>query len=337
MVNPRQLVRALVLALLLSVLSAASVSVAFGQDFSLTVSPLHPSSVDPGGTSTAIIDLQPIDGFDSPVTLSCVVTSNQITTVLPVCTPSPLSDTPPADGPSLTITTTGSSGTTETGTLAGLYSVTVTGVSGALTHSVTLALNVVEITEDYTLAVSPTPATPNPVAAGGTATTTVTATPIGSYSGHQVTLSCLSVSPVVTASPYCSFNPATVSVTGGTPPTSVMTITTLGPTPSTKLWNRRIFYAFWLAVPGLVLVGVGATGRGRKNALGALLLIAVAGGLLLLPACNTANNTNNSSGFTTPVNTYTFTLTAADENGVAPGNNTLQSDEATVTLAVTAN
>src|SRR5258708_36294727 len=59
MVNPRQVVRPLVFALLLSVFSAASASVAHGQ-FTLTVSsPLSPSAVDPGGSPIAPLDLEP--------------------------------------------------------------------------------------------------------------------------------------------------------------------------------------------------------------------------------------------------------------------------------------
>jgi hypothetical protein len=168
--------------------------------------------------------------------------------------------------------------------------------------------------------VLPTTASPNPVNAGATATTTVTVTPIGSYSNHQITLSCLSVTPVVVAAPFCSFSPATVSVTAGPPPTSTLTITTLGPVPITQAPLRRTFYALWILVPGLALAGIGTSKRRRKTLMGFLLLLTVASGFLLMPACSSSNNTNNPNGQTTPKNTYTFTLTGADENGAAPGN-----------------
>jgi hypothetical protein len=339
MVNPRQLVRAIVFFSLLAVFSAASVSLAYGQDFSITPSALYPSSVDPGGSSTATINLGATGGFDSSVALTCaVVASNPAAISPPQCTPSPTSQIPPADGPALTITTTAT-------TSPGLYTITVTGTSGSLVHTSTpLDLNVVNITEDYTLSVTPTTATPSPVPAGSGATTTVTVTPIGSYGsngGHMVTLACYSVSPVVAASPYCSFSPPTVQVTSGIPPTSTMTITTYGPTPVTSLRNRRTFYALWLALPGLGLVGVGATGSRRRHALLALLLLAIAGGMLLMPACNSSKITNSPNGSTTPNNTYTFTLTAADENGAVPSNNPAPSGStqppgvASVTVTVT--
>jgi hypothetical protein len=323
MVNPRQVVRPFVFTLLVAVFSAASVSVAYGQ-FTLTVSSqLSPSAVDPGGSSIATLDVEP-NGSSSPVsfsTIPCTVTPVQ-TTGTPVCLVSPDPATPPAK-PSLTVTTTGA-------TPPGLYSITVTGDNGSTSQSVTLSLNVVNVTQDYTLSVSPTTATPSPVKAGSPATTTVTVTPIASYTGN-VTLACLTVTPVVALAPVCSFNPPTVVVTSSSAaPTSVLTISTTGPV-ATRQWNQRVFYALWLAIPGLALVGVGAAGSRRKSALGVLLLMAVAGSLLLLPACGSSyKSTSSTSGTVTPANTYTFTLTGADQNGAAPSSTTAT----TVTLAV---
>jgi hypothetical protein len=193
-------------------------------------------------------------------------------------------------------------------------------------------MGVTPLTEDYSLSVTPTTATPSPVPAGSTANTTVTISPIGSYSGHTVTLACFSVTPVVTMAPVCSFNPPEVLVTSGTPPTSILSIITLGPIPTTKLWTPRIFYALWLFMPGLGLVAMVSTGRRRTKIMGALLLVMLASELLLLPACGSSTRTNNSNGLVTPKNTYTFTLTGADENGASPSNTT--TNEATVTLTV---
>ncbi len=78
-------------------------------------------------------------------------------------------------------------------------------------------MNVTNVTQDYLLSVTPTTAIPSPIPAGSSATTTVTVQPLGSYVG-SVTLSCLSITPIVTAAPYCSFNPPTVAVGGGLPP-----------------------------------------------------------------------------------------------------------------------
>jgi hypothetical protein len=338
MFKPRQIARAGLFAFSLSLLCAASVSLAYGQTFGLGIPlGLDRPAVDPGGSAVAIIDLTSSGGFSSPVSLTCAVSSGPVTTSPPICTISPATQVPPADGPSLTITTT-AGGRGADSTAVGLYNFTVTGTSGSITQTLALSLTVQPLSEDYTLAVSPTTAVPNPVAAGTAATTTVTISPIGSYSGHQVTLACLSVTPVVTAAPICSFQPTSggsgpVSVTGGTAATATLTITTFGPTPVTRLGGRRIFYALWLALPGFGLVALTTTGL-RKGALGAFLLLLLAGGVLLMPACgsSTSTTTTSTTGQTTPKNTYTFTLTGADENGAAPSNST--TNEATVSLTV---
>ena len=328
MVNPRPVARAIIFASLLSLLSAASVPLAYGQ-FTLTVSPLTPKAgVDPGGSATATIDLEPVGNFDSAVDLSCQITSGPVTTSPPVCTPSPSSQVPPADGPSLTITTTSN-------TLAGTYQVTVTGTSGATTQTAILYLNVADLTQAYLLSVSPTTANPSPVPAGSSATTAVTVTALGNYTG-SVTLACLSITPIVTAAPFCSFDPATVSVTNGAAQPSTLTINTFGAEVNATNRSRpRMFYGLWLAVPGLALLGVGATRNHRKKLVGMVLLVVAALGLLLLPSCGTTVGTTASNGKVTPNNTYNFTLTGADQNGAAPSNLPPSPGVATVTLAVT--
>jgi hypothetical protein len=336
MAKPRQVIRGIFFGLLLPVFLAASISVVYGQSFTLTTTALYPTSVDPSGSATATINLGSTDGFDDPVALSCAVTSGPVTTSEPVCTPSPTSQVPPAK-PALTITTTNA-------TTAGTYQLTVTGTSGSTTQTATLYLGVADITENYALSVLPTTATPGSVPPGQTATTIVTVSALGTYSGN-VTLSCLSVTPIVTAAPTCSFNPATVMVASGAVVTSVMTITSYGAaattTTTTERRKQRIFYSLGLLVPGLALMGIGAS-RGRnksgpnkkRNALGLLLLMAIAVGLLLMPACNgtnlTSQMTSTLNGAETPKNNYIFTLTGTDANGVAPGTTT----PATVMMAV---
>jgi hypothetical protein len=335
MVNPRQVVRALVFALLLSLFAAASAAAAYGQQFTLTVfSPLSPPAVDPSGSSIATLDLAALGGFNGAVsfsTIPCSVTPVQAAGT-PTCMVSPDSATPPAQA-FLTVSTAGN-------TPPGLYTITVTGSSGVSSQTVTLNLNVVPVTQDYTLSVSPTTATPPSVSAGNIATAVVTVTPIASYTG-TITLACFSITPVVQAEPYCSFAatipssslpPGTVQVGESTPATATLTITTLGPIPTVGALNRRIFYALWLVIPGVALLGVGATRARGKNFLGVLLLAVIAGGLLLIPACGSGPRTNSPNGETTPKNTYTFTLTGVDQNGAAPSN--AVSSPATVTLGV---
>lgn len=326
MVNFRHVPRALVLLSLL-LLSLAAISAAQAP-FTLAAAQLQPASVDPGGSATSILTLTAGSGFTGTVDFTCTVTSTQVTTDLPACSVSPLSETA-SSLPSLTITTSGS-------TPPGSYQVLISGTDSSIpfTASVTLELNVADLAEDYTLTIYPTTAIPSPVVAGSIATTTVTVAPIGGYTG-TVTLSCLSVTPVVTGAPVCSFTPsATVKVTPGTPPTTTLTLTTfttVNNPPSSFLIrsHARVFYALWLAVPSLVFVGFGATGKRNKKLLGIFLLIIMAAGLFLLPACG--GNSNNAANQITPNNTYMFTLTGSDQKGLGPSS----TSTATVTLEVT--
>ncbi len=65
-----------------------------------------------------------------------------------------------------------------------------------------------------------------------------------------------------------------------------------------------------------------------------LFLMALSGSVLLIPACNTNTiGTQALNGQITPNNSYVITLTAADSNGAAPSNVTV--DAATVTVVVT--
>ncbi len=342
MLNSRSVLRTIFFALLLPVFCAAHMSLAYGQDFSLTGSPLTPPAVNPGQNATSIIDMTASGGFDSPVSLSCAVTaSSGATTDLPTCVVSPASQTPPANGPALTVSTFGAQ--------PGQYTIIVTGTSGSLTHQTeSLILNVQDVPEDYTVTISKA-ISPTSVEAGLGASATITVTPIGSYTG-TVYLYCLSVTPVETATPYCSFAatqvstslpPNAVQVGNDTPSTAVLTITSFGPaattTASAKPSKLRVFHGLWLAIPALALIGIGASGNRRRKFLGLFLLMLVAGGLLLMPACNstTNNGTTAPNGDVTPPNTYTFTISAADLNGIAPSNNSSSSQAATVSLTVT--
>jgi hypothetical protein len=329
MFNARQILRAAIFSLLLFLFAAAHVTFAHAQNFTLTASALSPSAgIDPGGYATATIALNTTTGFSNPVTFTCTVTSTQVTSDLPQCSPPSPDPSVPDAILSLTVTTVGA-------TPAGQYTITVTGTSGSETpQTATLFLSVIPVPQDYTLSVTKA-ISPGTVTAGSGAQATVTVTPLAGYIGN-VTLSCFSVTPVVTASPICAFNPPTVAVTNGAGPTSVLTVSTYGTTGTGNLWTiPRIFYGFWMAFPALALIAAGASGTRGKKWMGMLLVMAAASGLLFLPSCSAASkHLNNSNGFTTPKNTYTFTLTGVDANGVTPSNTTTTSAQATVALTV---
>jgi hypothetical protein len=339
----RRPLRAILFALLLLVFMAAHVSVASAQSFSIAPSPLSPpAGVNPGNAATSVITLTATGGFDLPVSFSCVATSSQFTTNLPVCSVSPATVVPPASGPGMTITTSAD-------TAAGTYPIILTATGGSETQTATLYLNVQNIPEAYTLTVTKA-LSPGAVTAGYGATATVTVTPIGSYGDanppNQVTLSCLSITPTVIAAPFCSFAPVgvpnggpTVTISNGIAPSAVLTVNTYGSAIQTTAKNSmpRILYGFGFALPALALLGAGTKGRLRRRLLGMFLLLTVAGSLLLLPSCS-STRLNNSNNYVTPKNTYTITLTAVDQNGISPSNtsSTSTTGQATVSLTVNA-
>jgi len=89
----------------------------------------------------------------------------------------------------------------------------------------------------------------------------------------------------------------------------------------------------WLAFPGLGLIALtlATSGRRRRSLCVLSLLLVSVASLLLMPACNATNNSNTGLNGATPKNTYVFTLTGADAQGVAPSN---EATPATVSLTV---
>lgn len=330
MVNFRQVVRSTTLGCWLSVILFVSAAVAFaplasGQDFTLTSSGFTPRAVDPGVPATATINVQPLNTTTAPtVNLSCTVAP--VETNGPVCS-IPSSVTAPAI-PAVTVSTNGAPETT--------YNVTITGTDASGSQTLPLSLTVVAVAPGYTLTVTD-PLNPTSLHAGAGTSGELTLTSVNGYSG-QVTLSCSTVTPAVIPSPQCEFTSNTgatgpISVNSSAPSRAILTITTAG--PNTFLRLPRSVYALWLFVPGLMLAGArSAKNRRKKLRLMGWLVLMTFAFTLFLPACGSQTNnpapsvTPLGSG-TTPNNTYTFTITGADANGLTPSNTA-----PTVTLTV---
>ena len=320
---------------------AALLTPAVGQDFSLTMSAFPPpAAIDPGGTASSNITLSPVDGFSGTVDLSCQVTQASTGQAVssPVCQMSPESAAPPATAiATITTSTTGA-------TAPGLYSITVTGTASGTTnsHSAQQNLTVLAVTPNYTITVTQQ-VVPSTVKAGLGGRGTISVNPLNGYSGY-VTLSCATITPLVTAPPVCSFSyPSGGTCSGtclpvnGVPATSTITISTIGPPPDSALAHYGGWYAFWLALPMLGIVGLGVLGGKRsRRAMSVLALLVTAGSILLMPACayQTTNNntTNNTTNVITPKNTYTFTVTGVDDNGVVSGNSGVGAPTVTLTV-----
>src|SRR4030088_2040159 len=296
----------------LSITVLTLLSAAFAQDFTLVASPVSPAAVFPGGQSaTSTINVSALN-LPNPVNvaLQCAVAPLQ-TTGTPTCVISPASVTTPAN-PSLTITTSST-------TPATLYTVTVTGTDPSGTNSVMVNLTVLSAIPEYTLTIT-SALTPTTVHAGSAATAILTVTPINGYTG-TISLSCSAITPTATPAPTCAFSSASVAITTSTAQTSTLTISTTGP-HAAAISRRSIFYGLWLPLPGLALIaiGFGTPKKRRKRVLCTSLLCAMAAVLAFLPACNTTSSGTSTTG--TPNNGYTFTISAADANALAPSNGT---------------
>lgn len=175
---------------------------------------------------------------------------------------------------------------------------------------------------------------PATVAPGSSGTSTVTLTALNGYS-LPVNLTC-SVTGTGSPLPACSAssfgtNPLTPTAGGAT---SALTITTTG-SSAALVRPSKFFYAMWLPIAGMALVGMGFSSARtrRKKLLGFLMIGMVMTALFLMPACgggSSSSTTPPPSGCSgcTPAGSYTVTITGTGTDAATTTHST------TVTLTV---
>ena len=160
------------------------------------------------------------------------------------------------------------------------------------------------VASDFTVDINPKNVSIS--AAGDKATYQVTVTPVPVFSANV----SLSVSSGLPNASSVIFSSSSINP-GGAPATSTLFIsTTPRPVPlaASRPW-QGVLYAFGLAVPGIVFFGLGTGPSRRRKLLGALLLSALFGLILLQPACGGGSKTPPVvSG--TQAGTYTMVLSA---------------------------
>jgi hypothetical protein len=169
---------------------------------------------------------------------------------------------------------------------------------------------------------SATALSPGTVSPGGSASSTVTVTGNNSFSG-TVTLAC-----TITGPSGAQYPPTCAAATAapGTPGT--LTVNT---TAATALLqhpaNGRssgLFYAMFLPIGGMALLGFGSAGSRRKKLFGLMLLGLLVSGLLLMPACGGSSYGGGGGGGNpgTTAGNYTITVTGtsagATQTGTSP-------------------
>ncbi len=160
---------------------------------------------------------------------------------------------------------------------------------------------------DYSIVANPSNVS---VQAGNTASYQVQLTPSPIYSSNI----SLSYSLQATGT-SCTFTFPTVTLNGSSPGSSTLNcVTTPRPVIPTAraVWTRQ-FYAIWLSLPGLALLGLGAGGKSRRRAAGMMLGLILAM-VVFLPACSQPATQPPATG--TPAGSYSLTVTATSGTDV---------------------
>jgi len=176
---------------------------------------------------------------------------------------------------------------------------------GNATYAAAIPVNQSFLVTDFVLSSSPTSTT---IAAGQTATITLTVTPEGPFTS-PINFSCSGLPALAN----CSFSPATVTP-GGSTVTTTLTISTAAHTAALLPLGRRSspLYAIWLVLPAILLGMVGIVTPKHRKLSSYCLLVLLMGGCLLQGAC-AGTSEGGSKGGTggTPSGSYTITVTGA--------------------------
>jgi hypothetical protein len=169
---------------------------------------------------------------------------------------------------------------------------------------------------DFTISASPTQQTINN---GDTALIQVALCPTDKSLGYNATITLnqtIAPSMVTATSPI--FSPTTVALTGSSCETTTLSVATVArPVNTGSLLRRGPFYAAWLPIGGLSLLGLGiGAGRKRRRWLVGAILGLIAGIILLQAACGSASSTNTTTGGT-QAGTYSITITGSASAGAS--------------------
>ncbi len=162
------------------------------------------------------------------------------------------------------------------------------------------------VASSFTLAIAPSSQTVN---AGQSAQYNVVVAPTQGVFGANVSLTCSSLPTGAT----CNFATSTINLSSGAASSSTILnlATTSQPVITASTGWHHPLYAFWLAVPGMALLGLRGGGRKRRRSLllGLIALMAFFTMTLLQPACSSPKTLPTVSG--TPSGTYPLTVNAA--------------------------
>jgi hypothetical protein len=172
-----------------------------------------------------------------------------------------------------------------------------------------------------TFSLSATALSPASVNPGISATSIVSVTPPNGFGG-SVTLACTITGPSGAVDPpTCGAASATTSTSATLTVSTTAAIALLRQPPNSH--SSGLFYATFLPIGGMALLGFASAGSRRKKLLGFLVLGLLLSGLILMPACgggSSGGGGGGSPGTTAGVYTITVTGTAtgATQTGTSP-------------------
>jgi hypothetical protein len=274
--------------------------------FALSGTPINPFA--PGASATSNLTITPTDGFTGSVALTCAVAGPPGATASPTCTvsqPAAISGTQ-AVASTLTIN---SSATTTPGT----YTANVTGSSGALIQTTSVAITISNPGQTPGFALTSTAV--SIASPGASGTSTITVTPAGGFTG-SVTLACS-----VTNSPSGAVDPPTCSVaqpgaiSGSQPVTSTLTVNTtkVGTAALHDPFKRMLTLGGGGTAVALLFFWLPLRRRKWQALLGLVLFAFVA---IAVSGCG-GNTTLTPTQTGTTAGTYTITVTGSNGSAQA--------------------
>ena len=266
------------------------------------------------------------------------VTAATFTTTSGSCALSGTTETCTLGTLALSATATITAALTPTATTTTSISMTGTVFPGAAGGSAAVDLNlsnnspsapvVVPVTY-FTLGVSPASAT---VVAGQSLTFVASLTAHNANGSPQypssITLACTGLPTGAT----CAFKPSPVPNIPTTSPvvTSTLVLSTTAPPKTGAIWKApTFFYAMWLPISGLALLGVGAGSKRRRRWITGIALLAVLSAVGLWSGCGKKSTSTTTTG--TQPGIYTIGVTATSGTFVQPSPTTPLNITVTVT------
>ncbi len=143
--------------------------------------------------------------------------------------------------------------------------------------------------------------------------------PTNAQLGYSATITpSQTTSPSMVTATTPVFNPTTVTLSGSSCQITALSIATVArPVTTGSLLRRSSFYAAWLPIGGLSLVGLGLGAvRKRRRWLGGAVLSVIACAILLQAGCGSSSS-SVSTGGGTAAGTYIVTITGSAATGAA--------------------